>query len=108
METIISHRSISTHATRGSQARSLAPYVTYPLVLAANAALVTWALWTGASLESVTAAARQAERRLEGLASVAHAGSVQIQPPPSTSSRASCTARRQERRPCPTEVPCLI
>ena len=56
METIITHRSISTHATRGSQARSLAPYVTYPLVLAANAALVTWALWTGASLESVTAA----------------------------------------------------
>lgn len=46
--------SLPVHNTFGS--RTLARYLTYPAVLAANAALITWALISGASLEAVTTA----------------------------------------------------
>ena len=54
MDTITTHRSISLPVDTGFRSRILARYVTYPAVLAANAALIAWAVATGAPLEAVT------------------------------------------------------
>ncbi len=54
MDTITTHSSISFPVDTGFRSRVLARYVTYPAALAANAALITWAVATGAPLEAVT------------------------------------------------------
>jgi sterol desaturase/sphingolipid hydroxylase (fatty acid hydroxylase superfamily) len=54
METITTHSSISlSPAGTRFGSRTVARYLAYPAVLAANAALVTWGIVHGASLESV-------------------------------------------------------
>jgi len=54
MDTIGTHSSISLPLDTGFRSPVLARYLTYPAVLAANAALIGWAVATGASLETVT------------------------------------------------------
>lgn len=56
METITTHSSISLPLDTALRGRTLARYLTYPVILAANAAAVTWAVVTGASLEAVASA----------------------------------------------------
>ena len=54
METITTHSALSIPVTTEAPARALARYLSYPAVLGANAALVGWAVASGASLQSVT------------------------------------------------------
>jgi len=56
MDTITSHSSFSLPVDANVGVRSLARHLTYPLLLVANAALVTWAFVTDVSLESITLA----------------------------------------------------
>jgi len=55
METVTAHTAVSAQANTEPQSHTIGRYVAYPLILTANAALVAWALRTGAQLESVTA-----------------------------------------------------
>lgn len=54
METITTYSSISLPLDRPTRPRKAVRYLTYPAILAANAALVGWAVATGAPLEGVT------------------------------------------------------
>ena len=54
MDTITTHSSLSLPITTGAPSRTLARYLTYPALLAANAGLVGWAAATGAPLQAVT------------------------------------------------------
>ncbi len=56
MDTISTHSSFSLPVDANVGIRTLARHLTYPLLLAANSALVTWAVVTDASLEAVTLA----------------------------------------------------
>ena len=56
METITTHSSLSLPITTATLGRTLARYLTYPAVLAANAGLVAWAVAAGAPLQAVTTA----------------------------------------------------
>ena len=56
MESITTQSSFSIPLRQAPGARTLARYLVYPAVLAANAVLVAWAVATGASLQAVTGA----------------------------------------------------
>ena len=56
METITTQSSISLPVNTGFRSPVLARYLTYPAVLVANAALIAWAVTTGAPLGAVTSA----------------------------------------------------
>ena len=56
VETITTQSTISLPLDTSFRSPTLARYLTYPAVLAANAALITWAIATGAPLEGVTMA----------------------------------------------------
>jgi len=56
MDTITTHSSLSLPADANFGGGAPARHLTYPALLAANAALVTWAVATGASLETATMA----------------------------------------------------
>ena len=56
MDTITRRNSVSVPAAPAFRARVLRRYLTYPALLAANAALIAWAVITAAPLEAVTTA----------------------------------------------------